>query len=289
MLKKQKIKSLTNKEQINREIKFLKENNIFHKYIISNYTTTIETDARIIKFNDNMMSKKAFIAYRMILRDLKEYTANEKPDINREELRYFETYIEKTIYCNTAYLVDIKSAYATILYNDGFICKATFDFINILPKKARLAAVGMLASRKDVFYYQGKELTGHEKIINENENYFWYCVKRTSEIMNLICAETKPLFFWVDGIYLKTEKEVQKAHEVLSAEKYNFSTKKIFSFLCKMYETENNNVLNQISFFQSATVTDYSELNKSNSEYKTFSIPVKNLKKELLIKYLSKK
>jgi len=106
--------------------------------------------------------------------------------------------------------------------------------------------------------------------------------------MNLICAETKPLFFWVDGIYLKTEKEVQKAHEVLTNEKYNFSTKKIFSFLCKMYETENNNVLNQISFFQSATVTEYSELNKSNSEYKTFSMPVKNLKKELLIKYLSK-
>lgn len=51
------------------------------------------------------MSKKAFIAYQMILRDLREYTANEKPEINRDELRYFETYLSKPIYHETAYLV----------------------------------------------------------------------------------------------------------------------------------------------------------------------------------------
>lgn len=234
------------------------------------------------------MSKKAFIAYQMILRDLREYTANEKPEINRDELRYFETYLSKPIYHETAYLVDIKSAYATILFNDGFICKKTFDFINILPKKARLAAVGMLASRKDVFYYEGPELLGHEKIINENENYFWYCVKRTAEIMTEITGETKPLFFWVDGIYLKTNKEVQKAHEILTREKYLFSTKKIFSFLCKTYQNKMGDILNQISFFQSKSAENYQDVTRENSEYKTFSIPVKNMKKEILLKYLTK-
>lgn len=235
-----------------------------------------------------MMSKKAFIAYQMILKDLREYTANEKPEINREELRYFETYLSKPVYYETAYLVDIKSAYATILFNDGFISEKTFNFINILPKKARLAAVGMLASRRDVFFYQGSELLEHEKVINENENYFWYCVKRTAEIMAEITKDTQPLFFWVDGIYLKTQKEVETAHQILTREKYNFSTKKIFSFLCKTYQNKMGDILNQISFFQSSEVDKYEELTRANSEYKSFSIPVKNMKKEILLKYLSK-
>jgi len=47
--------------------------------------------------------------------------------------------------------IDIKSAYATILKNDGLITQKTFDFINRLPKQERLTAVGMLAGKKNIF------------------------------------------------------------------------------------------------------------------------------------------
>lgn len=285
--KKDKIKSLTSKEQINREIKFLHEHNIFHKFIISNYTTTIETAARIIKFNDNLMSQKAFIAYQMIKRDLKNYTANEKPFIDKNELRYFETYLEKPINTSQAFLVDIKSAYATILYNDGFISKETFNYINILPKKARLAAVGMLASRKDYFYFHGKELSGHEKQINELENYFWYCVKRTAEIMQEISLKTKPLFFWVDGIYFTSAQDAAQAKEILKENKYFYSEKNIYYFQCQNKITERGDLINQISFYQTNENIPLVNVSKKNTEYKVFSIPVKKELKERLIKYLT--
>jgi hypothetical protein len=231
------------------------------------------------------MSKKAFIAYRMILKDLKEYTANEMPTINKFDLQYFETYMLQSSYSETAYLVDIKSAYATILFNDGFISEKTYRFISNLPKKARLAAVGMLASRKDVFYFQGEQLTGHDKIINPLENYFWYCVKRTGEIMDKIKKDTFPLFYWVDGMYFLHKSDAEKCKEILKENNYLFSEKKIFSFICEVINNDES-IKNNISFFQSSEVTEYSELTKKNSEFKKFQIPLKNKLKDKLINYL---
>jgi hypothetical protein len=287
--KKNKVKSLTNLEQINRQIDFLKEMNIFYKYIISNYTTTIETKSNIYQFNDRLMSNRAFVAYNMIKKDLKEFSANEQPDTRAAGLQYFDTFIENSVNIETCFLVDIKSAYATILLNDGFISPQTFGYISTLPKKARLAAVGMLAGRKDVFYFQGKELTGTDVIINPLESYFWYCVKRTSEIMLQIRKETDCLFYWVDGIYLKNESDVKKAKEILSAEKYFFSEKKIFSFQALTRENKNKDIFNQISFFQSDKINEYSQATKENTEYKTFQIPIRKHQKEKLVNYLLNK
>lgn len=74
----------------------------------------------------------------------------------------------------------------------------------------------------------------------------------------------------------------------MTREKYLFSTKKIFSFLCKTYQNKMGDILNQISFFQSKSAENYQDVTRENSEYKTFSIPVKNMKKEILLKYLTK-
>ena len=80
--KKIKIASLTSKEDIKRRIDFLEANNIKFTMKVSTYTTTIETPSTVYKWNDNNMNSKAFIGYQLIKRDLKEYTANERPDIN---------------------------------------------------------------------------------------------------------------------------------------------------------------------------------------------------------------
>ena len=275
MSKKVRFRSLTSKEQIRREIEFLRENDIFHKYIISNYTTTIETAGRIIKFNDTMMSQKAFVAYQMIKKDLSEWTANERPEVSSDEVQYFETFLEKPLYLKTGYAVDIKSAYASILFNDGFISPKTYGFLKTLPKKARLACVGMLASRKDVFYFQGRELTGHIKEVNPLENYFWWCVKRTAEVMNLVRAETNPLFFWVDCAYFATKKEEQAAQRIFFSNKFESSRKKMFSFVCRTQKNKYGEVRNLISFYQAeSSEQEYSEASRENTEFKTFTIPV---------------
>ncbi len=285
--KKEAVKSLTCKEDIKRKIKFLEDNMIKYTMKVSTYTTTIETPSQVFKWNDNNMNKRAFIAFQMIKKDLKEYTANELPEINRFSLEFFNTYIEKSIYSETAYCIDIKSAYATVLFNDGFISKKTYDFINILPKKARLAAVGMLASRHDLFYFEGPNLLSHDKVVNPLENYFWYCVNRTTEIMREIVTETNALFYWVDGIYFLTPQEVEKAKEILSAYNYSYSEKKCFLFDAKTKEQKNGNTINSISFYECKDLTlNYTDAKKENTDYKVFNVPLRRTLKNELINYL---
>jgi hypothetical protein len=288
-MKKKTEKSLTNKDQINREIAYLRQFDIAHTYQISNYTTQIETPSKIIRFNDRMLSNRAFAGYSKIKKDLAEYTANEVPTIDKFSLDYFQTYIEGDIFKRQCFLVDIKSAYATILLNDGFISHETFKYINTLPKKDRLACVGMLASHKNVFKFQGKELLETGKIINPLENYFWYCVKRTSEIMNNVRSETNPLFFWVDGIYFKTQSDARRAKEILKAEKYLFSEKKIFYFSAKTKTNNFGDSYNKIQFYEGPQELGFTEINKKELDFKTFAIPVNKAIKNTLINYLLKK
>jgi hypothetical protein len=260
-----------------------------HTYFISNYTTVIETPSKTLKFNDRMLSNRAFAGYQKIKKDLAEYTANEMPVIDKYSLEYFNTYIDKDIFERQAYLVDIKSAYATILLNDGFICKETFDYINSLPKKDRLACVGMLASQKNVFYFQGRELLQTGKIINPLENYFWYCVKRTSEIMNNIRTETSPLFFWVDGIYFKSQRDANRAKGILNSEKYFFSEKNLFYFSAKTKTNNFGDSYNKIQFYEGPKDLGFTEVNKNELDFKVFSIPVNKQLKNTLVNYLLKK
>jgi len=282
------VKSLTSTEQIKLQIKFLEDNNIFYKMKLTNYTTSIETPSQIFKWNNNNMSKKAFIAYQMILRDLKEYTANERPDTLNNNLEYFNTNIEGVINQPEVFCIDIKSAYASVLLNDGFISDRTFQFINILPKKSRLAAVGMLASRNDLFYFQGRELTGHQKNVNVNENYFWYCVQRTADLMNLIKAQTDYLFFWVDGIYFLTQKDADTAKKILTDEKYLFTEKKCLMFQAQTIDRPAGK-MNKISFYECKNLSlKYEDAKKEDVEYKVFSIPLRRKIKNEIIEYLIK-
>lgn len=287
---KELIKSLTDVQQIKNTIKFLKDNNIFFKHTLTNYTTTIETPAEIMKWNTNNMDKRAFIANQMIKKDLREYTANEPPNTSAIGLQFFDTFIQKPITSDNVFCIDIKSAYAYVLLNDGFISLKTFNFLNMLPKKARLAALGMLASRQDVFYFQGSEMTGHIKNVNANESYFWYCVLRVSEIMKKIVSETKPLFFWVDGIYFDRYDDVIKCKQILTDEKYKFSEKKCLMFVAEMVTKKNSAQVNKISFYESKDLDlKYSDANKKNTDYKVFSIPLRTHIKHELINFLINK
>jgi hypothetical protein len=224
----------------------------------------------------------------MIKRDFKEYTANEYPTIERENLQFFESYMNKPVNYPQAFCIDIKSAYANNLFLDGFICEKTFIYLNSLDKKARLAAVGMLASRKDIFIYEGENLISHDKIINPLENYFWYCVKRTAEIMHEIASATQPLFYWVDGIYFSDIDNLNQAAEILEINKYSYSKKNCFLFQAETRENKKNDILNDISFYECKNMAlEYRDAQKKDLEYKIFSIPLRQQLRKKLIEFLT--
>ncbi len=272
----EKFKQYIDKNSINKIISYLRKFNIPFRTTLTNYTTTIEYNGKQIKYITEDMSIRAFAGANKIKKDINEFTANEYPSIKKSELVYFDLMKHKIYQGETVYCVDIKSAYATILLNDGFISKETYNYLSTLKKKERLAAVGMLAARKDNFYFNGRELTGHQKDISKYENYFWWAVLRTSEIMRKISFDSS-VFFWVDGIYFLNICDAYKAMKVLKSENFNYSFKTCYDFY---YDNSEIGDLYKCFFY---------EKEKTPENFKIFNLRKPDKTKEVLISFFLNK
>ena len=167
----------------------------------SNYTTKIESDAVTRKYVYTMQSNQTFAAYAKLKKDCKDKA---RPSITKDELIYFEHDFKESCQIDRVFNIDLKSAYATVLFNEGIITQDTFNYLARLPKHDRLASVGMLASRKRTFgFSKDGEIKILEHSISPLENFFYFAVKLTYEIMSVLkmILSEKYLFTWVDGIY----------------------------------------------------------------------------------------
>lgn len=169
----------------------------------SNYTIKVECEEEGKKFIATQQSKRTFAAFSKIKKDVKDKPV---PDITSDELIYFEHDFRSPMYIERVINIDLKSAYATILFNDGFITKETFDYLKKASKDERLASVGMLASRKRIFNFDNGQPIGEvEEIVSKNAPFFFYAVKKTYAIMSELKRICGPSYYytWVDGIYFE--------------------------------------------------------------------------------------
>lgn len=170
----------------------------------SNYSMKIEhleDDFLDRKYIATDQSKRTFAAFSKLKHDLKE---KEVPRIDPSTLTYFQHDFRGDMYVERVINIDLKSAYATILYNDGFISEETFRYLGSASKKERLASVGMLASRKRIFnFHKGEPIGEPEENVSPNAGFFFHAVKRTYEIMSELkrIVGQRYLYTWVDGIY----------------------------------------------------------------------------------------
>lgn len=233
------------------------------KMIVSNYTTEIKSDYIHIRYLKNAKSSMAFMAYSKVQKDVK---GKECKEADVQYLKYYQTGFNfSDIYADELYNIDIKSAYASILLNDGYITQGTFDFMAKLPKQERLAAVGMLAGRKHIFHYDEKgEQLSFEEVKNPNGKYFFYAVEKTFEVMDYakMILGNSYCFSWVDSVYFSDK---EKAFEVQTMLADKFKLKSSFD------------VLNE---FEVKTIIKNSEQKYYNLRYrkgerivKNFSIP----------------
>lgn len=195
-------------------VEFLKTTGFPFTLRISNYTTEIISDMFNIQFVQSMRGKQCFAAYAKVKSDIRN---KEKPKINHSSLRYFEHDFTSPCIIPQVTNIDLKSAYASVLYNDGFITEPTFQYLRKIEKMDRLAAVGMLASKKYIFNYDAtgklfEGIKGYSKIVSDNEDFFYYCVKKVQDIMTFLkgIAAKNYLFTWVDGIYIVPDPETEK-------------------------------------------------------------------------------
>jgi len=236
-----KLTAIYTKQNYKMYIDLLEKLKAPHTITRSNYTIRITCAFFDVYFHQNAQSKLAFATANCIKADVKKAEKNGfvRPEIDRLKLKYFHfnhrEILKRTI-GQDVYNIDIKSAYLNVLNNAGLLSEKTYLMASTAPKPVRLACVGMLAARKDLFTYEGEgtEPT-HSKIILDTENWFFYCVEVIGQIMmgiaNLVGSSF--LFFWVDGAFFLGEENVLKVREYLDglSYKYSFDVCRNFNYL----------------------------------------------------------
>ncbi len=241
-IKEKKTKCFQNIETAKAYFDMLKISGKRFEVIISNYTTEYKGYFNM-HFISEEKSNRVFAAFSKIKSDVTKWSANEMPEIDKSALLYFDSYrFKKDLHLSHVYNIDLKSAYATVLFNDLFISEETFKYISKLPKMDRLACVGMLASRKEIFRYdESGDMYENEKRVSEMEGYFYHCVERVSKIMQDVkdIVGNKYLFTWVDGIYFDGEENLEKVSKYLEEINYKHSVDLLNDFsvtACKNYD-----------------------------------------------------
>lgn len=248
----------------------------------SNYSMKIINDEMNVSFVANMQGKKVFAAYAKLKSALHEQYL---PDIKREDLTYFLHNFKQTQHIGNVCNIDLKSAYANVLYLDGLIPKQVFDFISKMQKPDRLACVGMLASRKDCYNFEKGRVANNHETVSLYAPFFYYAVKRTFDIMldlKKICGSDY-LFTWVDGIYFRPQPAKKRLIEYyLRKIKFPFSSdvltdfdvkhlpRRIFVSFKKQDERKTFNIPIQPTGFQKAMHTGLLLSNNKNKEKKSW-------------------
>lgn len=214
-------------------IQYLKDAHIPFKMICSNYTIEVQADGLEKKFVANMQSKRTFAAFSKLKSNVSKKPV---PDITRDELHYFLHNFKENLYVGDVVNIDLKSAYATILYKDGYIAEDTFKYVCAGTKQERLASVGMLASRKKHFDFDHTGCVrenGYDEVVSPTSNFFFHAVKRTFDIMTTLkaLAGEDYLFTWVDGIYIwPNEQTVMRCVEYLNSTGFGHKVERLRDF-----------------------------------------------------------
>lgn len=170
---------------------------------LSNYTMKIESALYDVSFTKNTFSNRLFAAYQALKKDV---STSRMPSVDEENVFYYNTknHIEN-VYADVIFNLDIKAAYPNILRNEGYTTASTHKKIMSLPKAERLAVVGMLASRKEIFRHdKNGKVISYGETVSPTSNFFFYCAKRTFDIMEdtrVNILKNDFIFSWVDSLY----------------------------------------------------------------------------------------
>jgi hypothetical protein len=150
--------------------------------------------------------------------------------------------------------LDIKNAYWQTAFLMGVISKEIYEEGVTKDKITRLASLGSLAKKKEVFRFDGENYRMIDTIRNyETENIWFAICHRVSEIMKVLVSDLGGdfLFYWVDGIYFKrTDENIKKVTDFLES----------CSYECKFED------VSKVEFFDDKFLV-YSKLGRSSKSF----------------------
>lgn len=225
-----------NTENINASVEWAKISGYDFELILSNYTAKIECKenaALNIQFIKEEKPNYFFAAFRELKKQVETYLLN-NTILLPNEIRYYDVIQKKDFYKKEIFNIDLSSAYINVLLNEKIIDIDLFNKLEKLPKLDRLGVVGMLASKKNVYYYKNGELQDVEIIENKIlSNVFYFCVQKTFLIMqdlkNIIYSSF--IFSWVDGIYFDDKNKIKECEEYLIKNNYPYKIEVLNKFI----------------------------------------------------------
>lgn len=154
-----------------------------------------------------------------------------KDKTSKSSVSYFEySNFKKSKEFKKVFEVDISNAYWRTAYNLGFISESIYHEGNTLDKVTRLAALGALARNPTKVNFDGKREKITENKPDKKTSFIWFQIaKKIGDIMKeaRILLGSDFIFFWVDGIYFKKEKNIKFVQSLIDFYNYQSKVKKI--------------------------------------------------------------
>jgi hypothetical protein len=254
-------------------IETLKKKKKTFKVAITGYTTIIECENYKYYFTKSINGKSIFNLYNKLIKEIKDRTGDKI--IERNKINYYKVsnYLidlpfNEPIELPEVFNIDISGAYPQTLLNLNLCSQKLYSELMELDKIARLKIIGMIACSKSIYYYVNGNCESDEIKVNQNNrNLFFNIVNNVGECINKCSEAVKDdfLFYWVDGIYFRSEESKYKIFEIMKEFNYSYSEEKLKNFVaCK--KMSKREIIN-ISYYK-----------KEKAQPKLFNIPIPDKK-----------
>jgi len=200
------------------------------------YSTTIEHKMGTIRLMLNKFNNRVFCASQMVKSDCKNSEAGQKVMNTPHYKKNYDSNPKiESIKYDTCFNIDLSSAYAYCLFNNGLITKKTFNYLLKLPKMERLVSVGMLATSHVKYYYSGGNCVDFKPYREPTAEIFFHLIDEINYMMQDIkwILGNDFIFYWVDGVFIKpsvSKQKIQKVENLLISMGYKYKYEKVENF-----------------------------------------------------------
>lgn len=200
------------------------------------YTTTISTEEGKARYQMNEYNKRVFMCANLIKSDvLKSENAKQIMASKYLKTNFGVSNNKNSFMAKQVLNIDISSAYATCLVNNGLITQKTFEVLKKLPKTERLPCVGMLATSHTKFYYSNGECYNVDVYRAPTAPVFFYLIDEINYIMQQIqfLLGENFIFYWVDGVFFNFDtppETIQLVEDFLTQQGYNYKYEDVQDF-----------------------------------------------------------
>jgi hypothetical protein len=203
-------------------------------YKMNNRTYIIQSRLGIYRCTDSLIQRKELnfvksVKQRIMREKIYEEIPNTLPKDYRDKILYFKYNPKNMVeaYSEDVFEVDINQAYWDTAFKMGLLDQKLYDKGFTVAKKSRLAALGSLAKKTDIYEHDGNKMRYAGTEVTKETEYLWFMVcHELAKVMDKAAKAVgnKFIFYWVDGIFVVGSDAVRKCRKVFEDAGYGHKT-----------------------------------------------------------------